>query len=143
MSDPLEFSEETIEQIAQRVVSLLAQNPTDHRRYVDAATLAAELAVDRDWVYSHAEELEAIRLGGPNGRLRFDRVRVQEILNPHQSAPTTRPSKRRQARALGSTQTQRRASGRTPARSPSHTNREVAPMMKPKRQVSPSSERRA
>lgn len=40
---------------------------------VDAATLARELGVTRGFVYEHAEELKALRLGhGPKPRLRFD-----------------------------------------------------------------------
>lgn len=118
MADSLELNEETIEQIAQRVATLLADNRSKDRCYVDAATLADEYSVERDWVYSHAEQLGAIRLGGPNGRLRFARIRVREILGSIRDAPTPHPSKRRHAQRLGSTQTQRRASGRTPARSP-------------------------
>jgi hypothetical protein len=45
---------------------------------VDAATLAAELGVERTWVYEHAHELHPIRLGtGPKARLRFDALRVR------------------------------------------------------------------
>jgi hypothetical protein len=40
---------------------------------VDAATLAAELGVSREWVYEHRDELGAIPLGkGSRPRLRFD-----------------------------------------------------------------------
>jgi hypothetical protein len=59
------------ERIAARVVELLRHEPPP--RFVDAAALARILGVERDWVYSHAAELGAVRLGGPRGRLRFDR----------------------------------------------------------------------
>jgi hypothetical protein len=40
---------------------------------VDAAALAAELGTSRDFIYEHAAELGALRLGrGPRARLRFD-----------------------------------------------------------------------
>ncbi len=60
--------------IAQRIAGLLhdADAPTAHR-LVSAAEVACELNVGRQWVYEHAEELGALRLGdGPRGRLRFD-----------------------------------------------------------------------
>jgi hypothetical protein len=42
-------------------------------RLLTPAELAEWLAVDRSWVYEHAEELGALRLGaGPKARLRFD-----------------------------------------------------------------------
>lgn len=73
---------ELVEAIARRVVELLrAEEPQGRSaRLVDAATLARELGVERDWVYVHAEQLGAIRLGGPHGRLRFDRREVTERL---------------------------------------------------------------
>jgi hypothetical protein len=44
---------------------------------VDATELAERLGVRESWVYAHAGDLEAIRLGdGPKGRLRFDLQRV-------------------------------------------------------------------
>ena len=64
-----------VEALAQRVVELLRADDRESaaRRLVDAATLAAELGVERSWVYEHANELHPIRLGtGPKARLRFD-----------------------------------------------------------------------
>jgi hypothetical protein len=47
-----------IEAIAQRVAELIrAEAALADQRYVDAATLARLLAIDRDWVYAHAGEL--------------------------------------------------------------------------------------
>jgi hypothetical protein len=114
-----------IEEIAQRVVALLDEAGllAVPPRYVDAATLAAELGVERDWVYTHAEELGALRLGGPRGRLRFDRSWVRQNLK--WSKDSDGP-----------------AVGRRPGRL-SNTTREVAPMMKPERHHSPSSKGRA
>ncbi|HEY5287226.1 MAG TPA: hypothetical protein VIJ50_09000 [Solirubrobacteraceae bacterium] len=67
-----------VEALAQRVVELLRADDRESasRRFVDAATLAAELGVERSWIYEHANELHPIRLGtGPKARLRFD-VRI-------------------------------------------------------------------
>lgn len=127
-----------VEAIARRVVELLGAGafPARDPRYVDAATLARELGVERDWVYANARRLGAIRLGeGPRGRLRFDRELVAERLLEAEAipAPARRPAGRRAKRRpreslrpkrvspaerVESMQRQRRASGRTPARSP-------------------------
>ena len=76
-----------IESIAQRVAQLLDLAPARHdRRYVDAAALAELLAIDRSWIYAHAEELGAIRVGGARGRLRFDVQHVSRMLAEERSA---------------------------------------------------------
>jgi hypothetical protein len=128
-----------VEAIARRVVELLrTHEPREHpTRLVDAATLARELGVERDWVYANAERLGAIRLGGPRGRLRFDREVVAEKLGDSsavEQAARRRIAQRRRrsigqrelgsqgnrdrSAAIKSPQIQRRASGRTPAQSP-------------------------
>jgi hypothetical protein len=133
------LSEAEIETIARRVVELLGAErgaQAHPARMVDAATLAGELGVERDWIYAHAERLGAIRLGGPNGRLRFDREMAIERLavsNAEEqpasklSRQPRRPARRRKGRAPGnrvrnaevkSPQIQRRASDSAPARSP-------------------------
>jgi hypothetical protein len=64
-----------IEALAVRVAELLEQRGARRTTggLVDAAELARRLGTDRSWVYSHAKELGAIRLGnGPKARLRFD-----------------------------------------------------------------------
>jgi hypothetical protein len=72
----------SIEAVARRVVELIHDeggSPTG-RQLVDAATLAAELGVDRSWVYSHSGELGAVKLGtGSKPRLRFDREVALEV----------------------------------------------------------------
>ena len=65
-----------IEAIALRVVALLHGQAAPAARLVDAAELASILSVERDWVYTHADDLHAVRLGGPRGRLRFDLAAV-------------------------------------------------------------------
>ncbi len=61
-----------VDAIAERVSDLL-RGEAPGPRMVDAATLAEALGVDRSYIYAHAEELGAIRLGGGSKpRLRFD-----------------------------------------------------------------------
>jgi hypothetical protein len=75
-------------------------------RYVDAAQAARTLGVDRSWVYAHAAQLGAIRLGGPRGRLRFDLQQLRRKLagdspsgcSPRRGAP---PQRRRHSCAAG------------------------------------------
>jgi hypothetical protein len=65
---------------AERIAALVAEavRREPPARFLDAAATARMLSVERDWVYEHAEELGAIRLGGRRGRLRFDRRAVCE-----------------------------------------------------------------
>ena len=74
MASPrIKLDAETIEAIARRVVELLEQRGLRKRELVDAAELARRFGIDRSWVYSHAIELGAVRLGGgTKPRLRFD-----------------------------------------------------------------------
>jgi hypothetical protein len=64
--------------------------------WLDARELAQQLGVSRDWVYEHADELGASRIGsGSRPRLRFP----PHILNTRTSEPpppgaTSEPSKR-------------------------------------------------
>ena len=70
-----------IESIATRVVELLRDDvPASPSRLADAAEVARELGVDRDWVYAHARDLGATRLGGDRGRWRFDLARIRRDL---------------------------------------------------------------
>ena len=58
--------------IAHKVAELLATRSTTFG-FVDARELAEELGVSIDYVYAHARELGAMRLGsGPKARIRFD-----------------------------------------------------------------------
>jgi hypothetical protein len=62
-----------VEVIARRVVELLEKRGLQRRELVDAAELARRLGIERSWVYSHAIELGAVKLGtGAKPRLRFD-----------------------------------------------------------------------
>ena len=123
-----------VEAIAQRVVELIGDGTRSEAsaRLIDASAMARELGVERDWVYAHASDLGAIRLGGPRGRLRFDPEVVKERLGDGQEPQRPGRWQRGPVRTAGrrksgglprgarvkSLHTQRRASGRTPARSP-------------------------
>jgi hypothetical protein len=79
-----------IEAVAVRVVELLERHEAPSSpRLVDAAELARRFGMERSWVYSHAAELGAVRLGtGPNARLRFDPSLAAKALRPlGKSAP--------------------------------------------------------
>jgi len=91
-----------VEAIAERVLDLLeARADRLPVRYVDAVTLAEALGVDRTWVYAHARELRAIRLGGARGRLRFDVRTVERVLlaDTATAAPATNGGSRRSTRS--------------------------------------------
>lgn len=71
----LQLDERTIDAIACRVVEQLraTAGESTSSSLVDAAELARLLGVDRSWIYAHADELGAVRLGtGAKPRLRFD-----------------------------------------------------------------------
>lgn len=96
-----------VEALAQRVVELLRTDDRESaaRRFVDAATLAAELGVERSWVYEHANELHPIRLGtGPKARLRFDALALraafaaQDLTRPRSSTGADETNERASAR---------------------------------------------
>ena len=72
---------------------------------VDAAAVAEYLSVARSWVYEHASELGARRLGaGPRARLRFSLAEVDERLtscttgrkSQHAAEPIAKPIRHRQ-----------------------------------------------
>jgi hypothetical protein len=72
-STRIKLDAETVEAIARRSVELLEQRGLQRRELVDAAELARRFGIERSWVYSHAIELGAVKLGsGPKPRLRFD-----------------------------------------------------------------------
>ncbi len=64
---------------------------------VDAATVARELGVSREYVYRHAARLGGVKLGDePTDLLRFDLARVRQTLRPApdpktRSGSSTRP----------------------------------------------------
>jgi hypothetical protein len=70
-----------VEEIAQRVADLLRTDLGIASRFLTPTQVAERFAVSRKWVYDHAEELGATRLGpGPRARLRFDAQIVSQAL---------------------------------------------------------------
>jgi hypothetical protein len=81
-----------------------AGRDADRARLLDAAELAGEFGVARSWVYAHAAELGAIRLGGERGRLRFDLATARAAFTTAATTATTKPA------AQPTTATRRRTS---------------------------------
>jgi len=76
----------SVEAIARRVVELLGSNPT----LLDAAAVAQRLGRSREWVYRHADELGAVRLGdGDRPRLGFTPEKVAEYVDACKSSRRT------------------------------------------------------
>ena len=71
-----ELTDRLSDAIAERVVAALMDQSIQQARttmaLLDAQAVAQQLGVSRDWVYEHADELGASRIGsGPRPRLRF------------------------------------------------------------------------
>jgi hypothetical protein len=93
----LRLDPDDVDLIARRVFELLRQDDAaEPARLVDAQTLAGLLGVTRAWVYAHAEELAAVRLGGPRGRLRFD---VRQVVAMRETRATTGAPRARSKRS--------------------------------------------
>jgi predicted DNA-binding transcriptional regulator AlpA len=101
-----ELSPRAIEAIAARVIEVL-QEHTRHLQHpeslIDVAELARQTGLSRTWIYEHARELGAIRLGdGPRARLRFNPDTVNRLLE-REPAPRVEPApakRRRPIRAM-------------------------------------------
>lgn len=98
--DPrIRLDPQTVEAIARRVVELLEKRGLQRRELVDAAELARRFGIERSWVYSHAIELGAVKLGtGAKPRLRFDPEIAARVLRKvdgtHAADPPARSGKR-------------------------------------------------
>ncbi len=99
---------DSVERVAQRVLELLAPRlggPPSAERLLTAAEVSARWGVERSWIYGHAAELGAIRLGsGRRPRLRFRPEAIDRHLDtltaaPGPPTPPPRP-KRRIARPI-------------------------------------------
>jgi hypothetical protein len=91
---------QTTEAIARRVVELLEKHGLQNRELVDAAELARRLGIERSWVYSHAIELGAVKLGGgAKPRLRFDPEVAARVLRRVGEGPAADPPARSSKRA--------------------------------------------
>src|SRR3954462_5179891 len=101
---------QTLEALAQRVADLAAARVAAGPPLVDADTLARHLGVERSYVYEHAVELGAVRLGdGPKARLRLNVAEIERRLTCVRSRgseeaanrKTTGYRSRRRSRPLG------------------------------------------
>jgi hypothetical protein len=106
----------SLHDLAREVAALLRQGAAAPAEpLLTAKQVAERFNVDRSWVYAHARELGAFRLGGGSrARLRFDPAIVGQLLLPpaaprwsvsRSAAPTTtspllpiKPSRRRLAK---------------------------------------------
>jgi hypothetical protein len=76
-----------VEAIAQRVAELLRTDLGLTPRFLTPSQVAERFAVSRKWVYDHADELGATRLGhGPRARPRFDSKIVSQTLERQNAA---------------------------------------------------------
>jgi hypothetical protein len=67
-------------EVAREVIGRIGAK--QEREFLDASELARVLAVERDWIYEHQDQLGAIRLGdGRRPRLRFELTRAVEALD--------------------------------------------------------------
>src|SRR5215218_10570219 len=92
-SDRLGLTRAEVEAIAESVVERISEliRPRLWLGLVDAADVARRLGVHENWVYGHADQLGAIRLGdGEKARLRFDLERVARAIGATELEPTGR-----------------------------------------------------
>lgn len=62
-----------VDKLSRAVATIAPEPEAAPADLIDAEEAARRLGVSRDYVYSHADELGAVRLGdGPRARLRFD-----------------------------------------------------------------------
>jgi hypothetical protein len=96
----IKLDPQTIEAIARRVVELLDRRGLSGEKMVDAAELARRLGIERSWVYSHAIELGAVKLGsGRKPRIRFDPGIAARALRRIGEGPAADPPARSGERA--------------------------------------------
>jgi hypothetical protein len=100
-----DLTPDVIEQIAHRVAELLRDHdpvgahPTGAPVLMDAAQLARYLGLTRAWIYQHADELGAVRIGsGPRARLRFDLRTATAALSKAKDDLAERPPRNAGAR---------------------------------------------
>ncbi len=87
----VDLTPKAVEQVAVRVTQLLQrQHQQEQRRaseptgMLTVAEIAKHLHLNRAWVYEHADELGAIRVGnGPKARIRFDLPTALKALERH------------------------------------------------------------
>ncbi len=99
-STRIKLHPEAVEAVALKVVEILEHRGVQKRALVDAAELARMFGIERSWVYSHAIELGAVKLGdGPKPRLRFDPEVAARVLRRAGDVPAADPPARSGERA--------------------------------------------
>lgn len=94
-STRIKLHPEAVEAVALKVVEILESRGVQKRALVDAAELARMFGIERSWVYSHAIELGAVKLGsGAKPRLRFDPEIAARVLRRADGKPTSDPPAR-------------------------------------------------
>lgn len=89
------LSDADIEAVAARVADLLRPVQASGE-LIDATEIARRFGVSRDFIYDHADDLGAVRLGnGPKARLRFDPAKVGRALRKPPEQATSQPRRRR------------------------------------------------
>lgn len=100
-STGIRLDPQAVEAVARKVVEMLEKRGLQRRELVDAAELARRLGIERSWVYSHAIELGAVKLGsGPKPRLRFDPEIAARVLRKVGEGPAAEPPARSGERAV-------------------------------------------
>jgi hypothetical protein len=79
----IELDPASVEAVAVRVVELLEETAPADARLLPASEVARRFGLSRAYVYRHADELGAIKVGtGQRPRLRFEAERVAQALTP-------------------------------------------------------------
>lgn len=87
--------DEIAERAARRVVQLLERTRPGAFQLLEPKQLAQALNVSVDYVYAHATDLGAMRLGdGPKARLRFDLQTAQIAMRSRNQPPTVSAARR-------------------------------------------------
>ena len=99
----IRLEDDQLQRLADLVAERLEHTASAQDHLVDAKKLARRLGVTRSFVYEHARDLGAIRLGaGPRARVRFDPAvairAMQSRFSPEQAAASTMPPPRRRTR---------------------------------------------
>jgi hypothetical protein len=96
----IKLDPQTIEAVARRVVELLDRRGLSGPELIDAAELARRFGIERSWVYTHAIELGAVKLGsGRRPRLRFEPQVAARALRKVGEGPAADPPARSGKRA--------------------------------------------
>jgi hypothetical protein len=97
----VDLTPQAVEQVAARVAQLLQRQQQRQEQdeapqglgMLTVSQLANHLHLNRAWVYEHADELGAIRIGsGPKARIRFDFHTAKAALNQQQVSRTPEPA---------------------------------------------------